>query len=156
MDARIHTAPDKGRIAAIRLADLTLRCMENWRRLAGGYDEAMILVAVVAITSPRLSNRKIPEEFESLDRVLPESEFGPCNVSSIAAAVGLNRETTRRKVEKLIEGEFLRKDAVGNVRLRSGLTQEESTRALIDTQLEAIRRVSENFLRDGVFILSDR
>lgn len=154
METRIHSVPGKGRIVAIRLADLTLRCMENWRALAGGYDEAMILVAVVAITSPRLAHQNIPQEYQSLDCPLPDTEFAPCNVASIAAATGLNRETTRRKVDKLVEARFLQKEARGNLRLRRGLVQEEATQDLIAAQLEAIRRLAENFIRDGVFRIS--
>ena len=53
VDAEQATA--KSRMAAIRLALLTARNMDNWRRGVTDYDSAMILITVVAITAERLT-----------------------------------------------------------------------------------------------------
>jgi len=95
------------RLVAIRLTMLTLRCMENWRRNVRDYDQAMILVAIVAISAERLTRTELDLEDRKLETPIPEDELAPCNVSSIAAATGLNRETARRKVNELVKAGFL-------------------------------------------------
>lgn len=150
MSVRLSVETGKTRAAAIRLASLTLRCMENWSRAAGGYDEAMIVVAVVAITSERLMRSGVPTGYEKLEQAFPVENLAPCSISSIAAATGLNRETARRKVDQLVQAGFLTRSKAGGVRFRDGLLQDPRTIELISSQLEAFRRAAEGFIRDEV------
>ena len=139
----------KSRIVALRLVHLTLRCMENWKHDVDDYDRAMILVAVGAITAERLLRSESSPAQASLGNPLPSSEIARCNVSSIAAATGLNRETTRRKVDGLIElGLLTRID--GSITFAPGVIQEESTQDLVRRQLDHIVKTSNELLRDGV------
>jgi hypothetical protein len=129
--------------------------MENWRRQAGGYDEAMILVAVVSITSERLLRQELPGQLQDLAQPLPAERLGDCNISSIAAATGLNRETARRKITGLVEAGFL--ERVGTrVRVREGVLQEASVFELIRSQLEAFARTNDSLLRDGILEVTRR
>lgn len=149
-------ASEKSRLVAIRLASLTLRCMENWRRAAGGYDEAMILVAVVAITSEKFIRGGLPEHLEDLRIPLPTQELGRCSASSIAAATGLNRETARRKVADLVAKGFLVKVGRSAIMFRPGILQDGGTLQLIEQQLESFRRTADSLVRDGVLIVGTR
>jgi hypothetical protein len=146
-------ATAKSRMAAIRLALLTLRCMENWRQRVGDYDSAMILIAVVAITAERLTRITLEADLQSLEAKLPADRLAKCNVSSIASATGINRETTRRKVNELIAAGFLARSEDGGIEFAAGLLQEESTRELVRKQLESVVRVANDLIRDGILRL---
>lgn len=139
-----------GRLTAIRLAILTSRCMENWRRGIGDMDRTMILVAVVAIIGERLTRTPLDEELRGLDADLPEGLGGECNISSIAAAAGLNRETARRKVNALVEEGLLVRSAGGEISFSPDVRQSDWTERLLRKQLEAVARFANDLLRDGV------
>jgi hypothetical protein len=146
-------ASAKSRIAAIRLALVTLRCMENWRRSVGDYDSAMILIAVIAITAEKLTREDLEQELQTLDRAFPPDRLTRCNISSIAAGTGLNRETTRRKVNELVAAGFLNRRRDGGVEFAPGLMQEPSTRELVRKQLDGLARGANELIRDGVLRL---
>lgn len=140
----------KSRIVALRLVLMTLRCMENWKHDVDDYDRAMILVAVAAITAERLLRMDHSEIHAALDEPLPPGLMARCNVSSIASATGLNRETTRRKVDSLIvKGLLVRLDN-GTITFAPGVVQEQSTQALVRRQLEDVICTANDLVRDGV------
>jgi hypothetical protein len=138
------------RLAAIRLCMMISRCMENARRDVGDGDSALILIAVVAISGERLTRTELPGDLRSLATPLPPGVAGECNVSSIAAATGLNRETTRRKVNALIGSGYLRRSDEGEISFEADVLQRESTQGLIKQQLEAVARFANEAIRDGV------
>ena len=145
----------KSRIVALRLVLLTLRCMENWKHDVDDYDRAMILVAVAAITAERLLRGGHSQSHAALNEPLPPELMARCNVSSIASATGLNRETTRRKVDSLIEKGLLVRLANGTITFAPGIVQEQSTQELVRRQLEDIVRTGNDLLRDGVLAFSN-
>jgi len=138
------------RLTSIRLAWLILRCMENARSNVGDGDSAMILVAVVAISGERLTRGGLDDELRSVSTPLPPGVAGECNVSSIAAATGFNRETTRRKVNGLIDSGYLQRTSDGEIALMPGILARDVTQALARHQIEAITRFVNEALRDGV------
>jgi len=138
------------RITGIRVSLLTLRLMENWRRDIDDFECAMIMVAVVAIAGERLTRADLDDELKDLRQVFPAELLPKCNISSIAAATGLNRETARRKVNQLIHKGLLARAEDGTVRFPSGLVQQETTWKLIRKQLDAIVRTANDMVRDGV------
>lgn len=144
-------ATANSRLAALRLATLTLRWMENWQRNAGGYDSAMILLAVVAITAGRLLRSELPPELRNMANPVPEGVLAKCSFSSIAAATGLNRETTRRKVKELVERGYLIRLKDGSIRFRPGYLQRPEMAALVRRQLDSFTRAANELARDGVF-----
>lgn len=146
-------AQSKGRLVAMRLTSLTLRSMENWRRVAGRYDEAMILVAVAAITTDRLSRTQMTTYEMDLRNPLDQATYATCSITSIAEATGLNRETARRMVNDLVKRGYLERAGRGSVVFRSGFQQEMLVQDVIDAQLEAFRRTAEALVRDGVLEL---
>ena len=140
----------KSRMAAIRLALLTVRCMEKWRRGVTDYDSAMILITVVAITAERLTRVGLESHLQSLDTRLPPERLAKCNISSIAAGTGLNRETTRRKVNELIAAGQLVRSADGGVEFAAGLLQSEDIMELIRNQLDSFAKATNDLIRDGI------
>ena len=142
-------AAANSRLTAIRLALLTMRCMERWRSNVSDYDKAMILVSVVAITSERFTRAGLDEELKALERPLPLDTLAPCNVSSIAAATGLNRETTRRKVKALIDEGFLVRSEQGVISFKPGHFQKDYISELVRNPLDSLVRTANDLIRDG-------
>jgi hypothetical protein len=140
------------RLTAIRLALLTSRAMENWRAGVGDNESAMILLAVVAITGERLTRADLPRELCDVARPLPPGYAAGCNISSIAAATGLNRETTRRKVSALIERGYLSRTPEGDICFPAERQQDPATLDFLRKQLEAIARFANDSIRDGVLV----
>ncbi|MEA3051178.1 MAG: hypothetical protein QOG72_81 [Sphingomonadales bacterium] len=138
------------RLAAIRLALLTSRSMENWRQGVGDNDSAMILLAVVAICGERLTRTELPAELRNVATPLPSGFAAECNISSIAAATGLNRETTRRKVKALVEAGYLVRSEEGEVSYPIERQQDPATLDFLKKQLEAVVRFANDAIRDGV------
>ena len=75
-------------------------------------------------------------------------------VSSIAAATGLNRETTRRKVDQLVRLGLVVKEK-GAIQLRPGATQQAIATEAVKIQLDELRRAANDFLRMGVLELKE-
>jgi hypothetical protein len=142
-------AAANSRLTAIRLTMLTLRNMELWRRNVSDYDSAMILVAVVAITSERLTRSALDSELKRIEAPMPAERLAPCNVSSIAAATGINRETTRRKVIALVEAGFLVRSEEGVIGFRPGHLQQDYIQEMVRGQLDAVVRTVNDLARDG-------
>ncbi len=140
------------RLTAIRLALLTSRAMENWREGVGDNDSAMILLAVIAITGERLTRTELPQDLCSVAKALPPGYAAGCNISSIAAATGLNRETTRRKVSALIERSYLCRCPAGEICFPAERQQEPATLEVVRRQVEAVARFANDALRDGVLV----
>ena len=138
------------RLTAIRLALLTSRAMENWRAGVGDNESAMILLAVIAISGERLTRTELPEPLCSVATPLPPGYAAGCNISSIAAATGLNRETTRRKVSALIDRGYLARSQGGEICFPATRQQDPSTLEFLRKQLEAVARFANDAIRDGV------
>jgi len=148
-------AAANSRPTAIRLVEMTLRCMETWRRRVGDYDSAMIMLAVAAITSGRLLRSDLEPELRDLANPVPEDYLGKCNFSSVAAATGFNRETTRRKVAQLVERGYLERGEDGSIRFPPGYLQRPETAELVRTQLDHFLRTANEMLRDGVVEIAE-
>lgn len=146
-------ADAKSRLVGIRIAMLTLRLRNNWGQMFGDTDTAAIVLAVVAIASERLMRAELGE-LETLALPLPTDALAHCNISSIAAATGLNRETTRRKVDQLIKkGLLVREDS--SIRLAPGFTQQKAALSLVTAQLDELRRAVNDLLRIGALTVRD-
>ena len=140
----------KGRPAAITLALYTLRAMEAWRRHVHSYDCAMIMIAVIAITAERLLRTEMEPDQARLDRPIDPALLQKCNIASIAHATGLNRESTRRKVNDLIRrGQLARLDD-GTILFPEGLTQQAAVRDLIRRQVIDFAATTNRLLKIGV------
>src|SRR4051812_3214096 len=129
-------AQAQSRIAGLRLCLFTLRFMENWRRDIDDLECVLIMIAVIAILGEHMTRADVDEELKDLRQVYPSDRLPRCNVSSIAAATAINRETTRRKVNDLIAKGLLAKGPDGAISFAPGKLQEPSTLELIRKQLD--------------------
>ena len=141
---------EKDRLAAVVLAIYTLRAMEEWRQRVHDYDCVMIMQAVVAIRGERLL-RSEEDAHGSLATPIAPEKLPRCNISSIAHATGLNRETTRRKVNDLIRMGLLDRQEDGSITFHEGMIQEPQIRELVRRQLRAAATLANRLLNLGVF-----
>ncbi|MEA3035733.1 MAG: hypothetical protein QOH04_1498 [Sphingomonadales bacterium] len=147
-------ADANSRLTAIRVTVLTARLMELWRRDSRDTDTAMILVAVAAITTERLTRAELAPEMRKLESQVPREMVGSANISSIAAATGLNRETARRRVNALVGKGLLVRSEKGEVYFPPGFLQRPETAALVRRILETVARFVNEELKDGTLRLS--
>lgn len=143
----------KSRIAAWRIIGMRLRLLALWREVTGGDDESLILMAVIAITGDRLAAQDFSSEFENMANPIPRKMLGRCNISSIAEASGLNRETARRAIYKLIDRGILERAADRSIHFTEGRMQGENAYRISRIQLEEFARTANALLRDGVLTL---
>ena len=143
-------AAAKSRLTAYRLISMRLRLMALWREVTGGHEESLILMAVVAITGDRLIHNEMSPELRNMANPVPRTLLGRCNISSIAAATGLNRETARRAINRLIDRGVLERAPDRSIHFVPGRTQGPNAFHLSDTQLEEFARTTSSLVRDGV------
>lgn len=136
----------KNRLIGIRLAMLTLRMRDNWIKLFGDHQTALIALAIVVIMSERLMRSELDPELETLAVPMPTADLAKCNLSSIAAATGLNRETIRRKVDQLVRRGLVVREK-GAIQLRPGFTQQKLAHDVVKIQLDELRRAFNDLLR---------
>jgi hypothetical protein len=156
--ARLVTDTDeteaKSRLVGIRLALLALRLRNNWSQMFGDPDTAAIVLAVVAIVSERLMRAELDSKYETLTLPMPREALAYCNISSIAAATGLNRETTRRKVDQLVrKGLLVRENS--SILLAPGYTQQDAAINIVKVQLDELRKAGNDLLRIGALRVTD-
>jgi len=151
-------AKDKSRIVHVSLLGLNLRLMENWRSVHVGvdgdtldHDSITILMAIIVIGAEKLLRAELHPELETLAGPLPQDRLSRVNLSSIAAATAINRETVRRKVNELQKAGIVLRDGQG-IRIVPGLVQFETLRSIIDAQLDAIARTVNQLLKLGVLL----
>jgi hypothetical protein len=147
-------AEAQSRLSAMRLVSLTLRLMERWRGLVEDNDCAMIMMAVALINTESLTRTKLVEHgIADIKNGVPPNLLRKCNISSVALATGLNRETTRRKVAHLIKRGFLARAADGHVYLEPELGIRGVMAQTVRSQLETFAKAANEFLRDGTLKL---
>jgi hypothetical protein len=150
LDIDSEAADANSRLTGIRLAVLTTRLMELWRRGDRDSDTAMIMVAVAAITAERFTRSGLSDGQKNLDKAIPVELLAPCNISSIASATGLNRETARRRVAALVEAGMLARSERGEIFYPPGQMQDPETGILVRKLLEAVVRFVNETAKDGV------
>jgi hypothetical protein len=138
------------RVAGLAIAAYTLRTLEKWRTNLGDYDNVMIMISVIAISSDRLLRAELPAEYRSLAVPLDPALHAKVNISSIAHATGLNRETARRKVNGLVGRGQLVRAGDGGISLPPGLTQSDRIRDQARTQLAEICAIANQLIKMGV------
>ena len=139
------------RPVGLRFALITLRLLEHWRSyLDLDTDSVLIVLATLAITMEKFTRGDLEAEFRDVNTTIPAGYLSRCNVSSIAAATGMNRETTRRKVGDLVEAAILARDSRGWLRVSPEYTRAIPTDHLICSHLESLVHATNELLRVGV------
>lgn len=142
------------RVGALRIAMFTLRSMENWRTIVDDCEKALVMLAVGTINGERLLRAEgLEETLRDLRYELPHEYVRQCNISSVAAATGMNRETARRKVNELIEAGLLIRIGRGRLRYSPGFAQLPEVSELVRKQLDALVRVANDLMREGILTL---
>lgn len=145
-------AEANSRLVVLRLATLILRMRAGWAELFGDLDTAAIAMAVASIHADRLlRDENVSPEVRSLETPLPEHMYGRCNIASVAVAAGLNRETARRKISKLVDAGILVKEG-SDVRLSAHLAQRGDLIKLVRAQVDHVRKTADELMRDGVIV----
>ena len=151
-------AEAKSRLVHISLLSLNLRLMENWRAvqiaMAGkvlDYESTMIIMAIIVISAERLLRSELELDLQTLEKRLPEAQMSRVNLSSIAAATAINRETVRRKVNELQTSGLVVRSKEG-IRMAHGLITYDVLREVITSQLEAITQTANQLARLGVLV----
>lgn len=137
----------KSRPTVIALCVLTLRLMENWRSIireigldATDSDSTLIVMAVVAIGAEKFTRGELEPELHNLKATMPPGRLNAPNVSSIASATGINRETVRRRVLHLVEVGILEREEGGGLRVAASFAARHELRTVIRAQVDAIER----------------
>jgi hypothetical protein len=144
-------AEANSRPVGLRFALMTLRLLEHWRSyLKVDHDSAIIVLATAAITMEKFTRGDFEPTLRDIRFDMPAAKLTKCNVSSIAAATGLNRETTRRKVKALIAGGILLRDGRDSIRLNADFTRNVRTSEMLRSLLETLVHSANELARDGV------
>lgn len=149
-------AREKSRLVALRIAILSLRSMENWRRPVRDYDSIVIMLAIAAISGEKLTRTALEPEYQDLASPIPRDRLTPCNISSIAEATGLNRETTRRKVNRLLAAGLIQRGPDGSISFTPGFSQRSEPMTMVRAQLDIMNRTANELIRDGVLKWSSK
>ncbi len=154
-------AETKSRLVHVSLLGLNLRLMENWRSvrmaLTGGapdYETTMILMAIIVISAEKQLRTGLDCDLQTLAQRLPEDLLSRVNLSSIASATGINRETVRRKVSELQKAGFVERDRQG-IRIIHGVLEFNVLREIIEAQLDAIARTVTQLTKLGALTVID-
>lgn len=131
--------------------------MESWRKgqveLTGSeidFSSTMILIATVAISSEKLLRDNSLKGHENLDAPFDRKRLAHCNLSSLAAATGLNRELVRRRVSGLQREGLLVRDSQGGVQLAPGVAQSQAVSDVVATQLQVVTRTVDRLMDAGL------
>lgn len=143
-------AEANSRPVGLRFALMTLRLLEHWRsHLNVDHDSALIVMATVAITMEKYTRADFEQQDRDIRADMRSDQLTQCNVRSIAAATGLNRETTRRKVKALVESGVLLREG-NSLRLSPEYTRSVRTSELLRSLLETLVHSTNELTRDGV------
>jgi hypothetical protein len=132
---------------------MQLRLLELWREVAGGHEEALIIMAVVAITGDRLTRLDGGPELRNMAHPVPRTLLGRCNISSLAAATGLNRETARRVINRLVARGVLERSPDRSINFTAGRMQGPNAYRISGIQREEFVRTANALMRDGVLVV---
>jgi hypothetical protein len=142
--ARDNTANSR---AFVYLLFMFLARADRLRRAQ--YDEDIDLAVLaeaigVAAIDPSMRDRHFRENFPSIDKVAGVRRQRPVNALSIATTTGIPRETTRRKIKKLLEMGVLAGMGRGKYVLAPGYLQSAPQRRLLGALTrEAMRFFNE-------------
>jgi hypothetical protein len=128
---------------------MILRLMERLREQAGSHTSVLVLLAVIAITSEKLTRADLEPKLRSIKEPVSPDRLTKCNVSSIASAIGMNRETTRRYVLRLISRGVLERASDGTIAFAPGYIQRSDVGEVLQFELEVISRSVGELLRVG-------
>lgn len=149
----------RSRRVLVAFTCFSMRLMEIWRKhifdVTGAwpdYEVTMILGAVISIRAEKLLRVDLPQEAEWLASPIDQRFLSPCNVSSVAEAVGLNRETVRRRIGDLIEQKLLIREIDGSLGITPGLLELPELRETLQRQVVSFVRTANQLAAIHVLV----
>jgi hypothetical protein len=143
MDA--EAIDENSRLALVILNAFTMRQMELWRDAAAAVigrvphaEDVMIVGAIQSIGGEKLLRQMGELSARDLGTELPYEQLTTCNLASIAAATGINRETVRRRSNRMVEeGLLIRTD--GSFHVAESVLKLPVVREVVHKQLASMQ-----------------
>jgi len=131
-----NEASAKGRPLALHLAAGSLRVLEDYRTVIGTVDAVGVVAAVAAGSAPD------PDD--------PNVERRGCKIAAIAELCRADKETTRRRVLRLVGAGVLRRDADGRVLLNDPFFRQPAVVDAMRRHAATAARLANTFAERGV------
>jgi hypothetical protein len=148
-----NVAESKLRLVGLQLALSGLRMGEEYRRtIARDLDSVVVVLAVIVIALERPLRAQADITLYDVKNAIAINEVTPCNVASIAAATGLNRETARRKVNNLVKRGVLRKLPDGAIVFADEVRLSPSLADMLCRQVNEVARLTNILLQHGIIV----
>ena len=146
-------AESKLRLVGLQLALSGLRMGEEYRRtIARDLDSVVVVLAVIAIALERALRTRADITLYDVKNAIAINDVTPCNVASIAAATGLNRETARRKVNNLVKRGILRKLAGGAIVFTDEMRSSPALADMLCRQVNEVARLTNILLQHDIIV----
>lgn len=149
-----QTASDESRLVLVSLCTLTMRLLENWRESLASVspeladcETTMIIGAIIAIGGERLIRSSADQGVASLSNALPVRQLARCNISSIAVATGIQRETVRRRINRLVSEKIVVRDSEDGIAIVPELQQLPWVTEVLCRQIAAVGRAVDQLSR---------
>jgi hypothetical protein len=149
--------PEQLRLYSYLMFNLVQRIDRARRRVyAGDLDMACISEAIaLSAIEARMRDPEFRDEYRGVSKVAGVAAQRGVNALSVSEATGIPRETTRRKIKKLIELGAILEVRRGEYIMKPGFLQQDSvvsglTQALIDTT-----RFINDSVDQGLFLWSE-
>lgn len=154
MDA--SAVDQNSRLALVIINAFTMRQMELWREAAAAVlgrvphaEDVLIVGAIQSIGGEKLLRETLEPTFRDLSTDLPYERLTTCNLASIAAATGINRETVRRRSNRMVEEGLLIK-ADGSFHVAESVLRLPVVREVIHKHLASMQMTLHRLRRLGV------
>lgn len=109
----------------------------------------MIVGAIQSTGGEKLLRQVLDEDQRDLDNEMPYENLGTCNLASIAATTGINRETVRRRTNRMVD-EGLLINADGSLHVADAVLQLPVVRQVVHKQLASMEMTLHRLRRFGV------
>lgn len=113
-------------------------------------DATLIVLATLAVTMEKMTRAEFQADVRDINCTIPPDQLTRCNISSLAAATGMNRETVRRKVAELVSAGVLIKDARAGYRVSPAYTRAVPTSEMLSAQLQTLINSANDLIRHGI------
>ena len=149
--------PDQLRLIFYLFFNFIQRLDRARRKAYAGDIELATISEAIALSAiePGMRDAKFREKFRSVQEVVGTDRQRGVNALSIAAATGIPRETTRRKIRKLIELGAIMELRRGQYVMRPGFLQQKSLQAPFDQLINDTARFINESLDHGLFVWSE-
>lgn len=150
--------PEQLRLYGYLMFTLVQRIDRHRRQVyAGDLDMACISEAIaLSAIEARMRDPKFRDEYRGVTKVAGIEAQRGVNALSVAEATGIPRETTRRKIKKLIELGAILEVRRGEYIMKPGFLQQDSVISGLMQALSDTTRFINDSLDQGLFVWSEK